>query len=446
MFHAKLGRAGQRRNSARNRMKRAGRSGLLRTRRLRLDGARRRPGSADARILEPTRDVVWAAATGCSASQIGGCAFAVCGALLGVLGCGGAAAPLAGASPRGLHVVTAPAPSAQERFCAWYGEPQDGVLYFGESAFWSELRSHGGDPKADLRLPGPRRIGRFDLAREALLSAIELGTGADATGVWDVLPTREGWLYFTTFFELAGRTTLTGEHSEDLPRLGQALNELATGPGGTLLATRYGSGGDGPGDGSVIAFDASGALVAEWSLAGLDAALVAPKTAAWDAARGELWITADLLPRAAAGELRRAAFVLDRRGELLRRIDTPEIQFVRAGRDGALLRAEVEAGVLRLVITPAPGAARAPDIILLDAHFPTDFDFVQDLQLADDGRIVATRWSGWVHVVDRKLHVSSVALPRLDPDGLYYTAVARGQRICATYCADVTVVCVDAPH
>jgi hypothetical protein len=41
--------------------------------------------------------------------------------------------------------------------------------------------------------------------------------------------------------------------------------------------------------------------------------------------------------------------------------------------------------------------------------------------------------------------VRSVSLPRLDPAGLYYTAVLHGDRLCATYCADVTVVCVDAP-
>ena len=35
---------------------------------------------------------------------------------------------------------------------------------------------------------------------------------------------------------------------------------------------------------------------------------------------------------------------------------------------------------------------------------------------------------------------------RIDPEGLYYTAVLHGDRLCATYCADVTVVCVNAPE
>ena len=56
-----------------------------------------------------------------------------------------------------------------------------------------------------------------------------------------------------------------------------------------------------------------------------------------------------------------------------------------------------------------------------------------------------TRWSGLVHVVSPNGRVATRRLPRLDPTGLYYTAVIRGDRLCASYCAEVTVVCVDAP-
>jgi len=80
------------------------------------------------------------------------------------------------------------------------------------------------------------------------------------------------------------------------------------------------------------------------------------------------------------------------------------------------------------------------------AAFPVELDFVQDIQPAADGRVVVTRWSGRVHVADARGRVRSVQLPRLDPDGLYYTAVLHGDRLCATYCADVTVVCVNAPE
>ena len=56
-----------------------------------------------------------------------------------------------------------------------------------------------------------------------------------------------------------------------------------------------------------------------------------------------------------------------------------------------------------------------------------------------------TRWSGRIHVVQGDESVRSVDLPRLAPGGLYYTGVLYGDRLCVTHCADVTVVCVDAP-
>ena len=83
--------------------------------------------------------------------------------------------------------------------------------------------------------------------------------------------------------------------------------------------------------------------------------------------------------------------------------------------------------------------------MLLDEAFPGEVDFVQDLKHAPDGRIVLTRWSGVVHVVEPSGRVATTRLPKLDPQGLYYTGVLRGDRLCATHCADVTVVCIDAP-
>jgi hypothetical protein len=100
-------------------------------------------------------------------------------------------------------------------------------------------------------------------------------------------------------------------------------------------------------------------------------------------------------------------------------------------------------------MAPPPGAARAAARVALDTRFPAGFDFVQDIQPAaggTDGRVVLTRWSGRIHVVDRSGHHERVDLPRLDPEGLYYTAVLWGDRLCATYCADVSVVCTDAPR
>ena len=63
------------------------------------------------------------------------------------------------------------------------------------------------------------------------------------------------------------------------------------------------------------------------------------------------------------------------------------------------------------------------------------------------GRIVVSRWSGHVHLVDaRSGAVTSLKLPALADGGLYYTAVLRDDRVCATYCAGVRVVCRDVPE
>jgi hypothetical protein len=343
-------------------------------------------------------------------------------------------------------VVTAEPPSAAERYCAWYGTPHHGTLYFGQAAFWSARRARPGDLAADLHQPGPQPIGRFDLASETLLSPLEVGRPDSRSGVWDVLMGEDGWLYFTTFFEDAGRIDPESRALEYLPALGGGLNELAPGPTESVLATRYGSGQDDVGDGEVIAFDSAGQIEAEWRPAPPRGYRIAPKTAAWDAERGELWVTTDLLPLADGAAIRHDAYVLDRRGASERRIATPEIQFVAVASDGTLLSAALEGRTLRLHVAPPPGAPRAASSVALDAHFPAGLDFVQDIQPAADGRVVVTRWSGRVHVVERSGRHQSVDLPRLDPDGLYYTAVLHGDRLCATYCADVSVVCVDAPR
>jgi hypothetical protein len=324
--------------------------------------------------------------------------------------------------------------------------PQGEILYFGQSAFWSAQRAHGGDPLADLLHAGPQHIGRFDLRAEKLLAPLDVGQPDSRSGVWDVLAGADGWLYFTTFFESAGRVDPTSGRVERLPELGAGLNELARGPEGRVLVTRYGSGEDAEGDGSVVSVNPVGGVGAEWIIAAPQGFRTAPKSVAWDPTRGDIWVTADLLPRSPAARARQEAYVLDRSGEMKRRIADPEIQFVTTLSDGTLLRAEVDGDALRLRVVPPAGASRAARAILLDAHFPAAFDFVQDIQPADRGRVVVTRWSGRVHIADDDGHFASLDLPKLDPDGLYYTAVLSGDRLCATYCADVSVVCADAPH
>jgi len=173
---------------------------------------------------------------------------------------------------------------------------------------------------------------------------------------------------------------------------------------------------------------------------------VAPKTPLWDALRDELWVTADQLPiaggPAAALAPRQDAVVVDAGGRARLVPEPPELLFAAKSRDGEIYRAEADGRALWLTIVPPRGETRR---VLLDPAFSSDLDFAQDIQVAADGRVAVTRWSGVVHVLERDGSVRSVALPRPDPAGLYYTGVLHGQRLCVTYCADVTVVCVDAP-
>jgi hypothetical protein len=338
------------------------------------------------------------------------------------------------------RVVTAAAPSGAERYCAWYGAVHAGTLYFGMAAFWSANAVHR-HPTGDLREPGPQPIGRFDLATERMRAPLEVGTPGARSGVWDVLAL-DGAVYFTTYFESAGRVDPQSGEVSRFAGLGLGLNELARGPDGSVLVSRYGAGPGG--NGSVLAFSPAGEALEEWPLTAASGYRVAPKTVAWDARRRRIWATADLL-RVDGGPPRFPSYVIEPRRGATGRIDRPEIQFVAFAEDGTGYRAVLDGSLLRLIIVPPPGSGRRLLPVTLDRAFPSGLDFAQDIQVAADGRVVVTRWSGRVHVVDADGTARSVQLPRLDPEGLYYTAVLHGGRLCATHCADVTVVCVDAP-
>jgi hypothetical protein len=134
-------------------------------------------------------------------------------------------------------------------------------------------------------------------------------------------------------------------------------------------------------------------------------------------------------------------------GRELARFEEPELQFMRFEPDGRGLFALLSGTRLALRITE-PGGALGPASgreVVLDEEFPASHDFVQDLSVAPDGRVLATRWSGVVHVVSPSGEARRVELPRSSPGGLYYSAFASGDRICASYCADVEVVCAPAP-
>jgi len=345
-------------------------------------------------------------------------------------------------------VRKAPPPSDRERYCAWYGDARDGVLYFGEAAFWSSLHSASGDATADLREPGPQQVGRFDLARERFLAPLATGAARARSGTWDVLAHPNGRVYFTTFYESAGYVEPTTGASRRFDAAGTGLNELALGPDGLILATRYAA------RGSVVVLDAEGTVVAEHQLAAEPGFGVAPKSIAYDPVRRAVWVNTDLVPESMTGPapdgvgVRHDARIIDfASGRELRRFADPELQFMRFEPDGRGLFVWLAGSRLSLRVTE-PGAAEGPESgreIVLDEAFPVSHDFVQDLSVGSDGRVLATRWSGAVHVVSPSGEVRRVQLPRIPPGGLYYSAFASGDRICASYCADVEVACAPLP-
>ncbi len=326
-------------------------------------------------------------------------------------------------------------PSSAERYCAWYGHARAGTLYFGQAAFWSGFRARGGDPLADMEIAGPQLVGRFDLGADALLPSLEVTAPGARSGVWDVHAHPNGRIYFTTYYEAMGWVEPRSGEVRHLRRLGTGLNEIAPGPDGELLISRYA--GSRGGDGSVLRISPNGAALAELPLRPPAGFRVAPKTVAFDPTRREVWVTTDLLSLD-GGAPRRDAYVLGLDGRERRRMETPELQFVVFDAAGLGARAEVEGRRLWLVRSE-PGGPETR--LLLDEDFEPGLDFVQDLALEEDGVVVATRWGGTVHVVDREGHARTLRLPRLEPGGLYYSAVVADGSVCATYCGGVRVVC-----
>lgn len=370
------------------------------------------------------------AADSAGATRVGGASW-VCTLLL-TLAVSGCAIP---SGPTGVRVLTAASPSAVEDYCAWYGDARDEVLYFGQAPFWAGHRASGGDPRADLEHPGPQLVGRFDLRGERLLPPLDVTVPDARSGVWDVHAHPNGRVYFTTFYEPMGWVDpQTGAHRR-FEGLGQGLNEIAAGPGDSLLVTRYGGGSGGAA--SVLLLSPEGELLDELEVPPPAGAPVqmATKTPAFDPLRGEVWTTNDLLP-ADGGDVRFDAVAVGLAGELSRRIEEPEVQFV-AFSAGEGHFAEVDASGLQLRQT------RDRRTIPLDRGFVRSLDFAQDIKPLADGRVVVTRWSGHVHVVSPDGQVASVRLPSLEDGGLYYTGVARGDRVCATHCGGVRIVCTD---
>ena len=347
--------------------------------------------------------------------------------------------------------------TSMERPCAWFGDRRGEILYFGQAAFWSAYHEQDGDPSAVLASAGPLRVGRFDLAGESFLPALELDSASPNTaraGVWDVLAHPSGRIYFTTFFESAGYVDPENGAVRRFPAAGVGFSELTWGPGESILLSRYAAS-DGSA-GSVVLIDLEGELLWEHKLEAPPGLRFAPKTVAFDPIGQEIWITGDLLP----GSQRHPALVIDLEGRERLRVDEVELQFVRFTPDGRGYLAVVDDSQLFLLEFSArtPRELDAARSYLLDTSFPASVDFVQDISLARDGRVVVTRWSGALHLITPSTTlrttpptilggatVQTTQLPRIEAQGLYYSGFAEGDRICATYCAGVTVVCGPAP-
>ena len=342
-----------------------------------------------------------------------------------------------------LMTVTAPAVSDAEHYSAWFADSRDQDLYFGASPFWWALRETGGDPRADLRAEGAQVIGRFDLKRLAFAEPLVVG-GLDArAGVWDVLAHPNGRIYFTTYFESAGYVDPASGRVRRFESAGLGLNELSLGEDAVIIATRYGF--SPSGQGSVVVLDTEGSILAEHPLEAPEGYQSAPKSLAFDPLRREIWVNADLLPtEEGQGEIRYDTRVLGPDGRERIRFERPEVQFMIFGPDGTGYFAERDGPLLNLRIRPPERAGSAiftGRIVPLDDEFPGDQDFVQELRVDARGRVVVTRWSGRIHLVSRSGEAHLIQLPREGGEGLYYTGVLAGDRLCATYCNEVTVVC-----
>ncbi len=344
-----------------------------------------------------------------------------------------------------VRIVTAPPPSNTEQYCAWYGDRRDDTLYFGESPFWNVMRAAGGDPMADSHARGPQVIGRFDLRSESMLASVPTGARDPHAGVWDVLAHPNGRVYYTTFYESAGWVDPATAEARVFADAGTGLNELALRPDGRVLATRYGAAGGGTG--SVVVLDPDGVIEAELPLVSEPSVVAAAKSLAYDPVRKVVWVNTDLVPRDGGPSGHDARVLEMATGREILRIETPELHYPRFTTEGRGVFAWQQGSLLTLRMTQ-PGTAldaTSGREVVLDTAFADGIDFVQDVHIEDDGRAVVTRWSGVVHVVAQDGAVRSVDLPRAAAGGLYYTAVAVGDRVCATYCADVSVVCAALP-
>lgn len=335
--------------------------------------------------------------------------------------------------------------------CAWFADRRGDEIIFGESAFWSLWRGSSGSP-AVAAARQPARIGRFDLATERVLEPLQW-EGTVRGGTWDVLAVGDR-IYFTALFGTPGWVEVGRHKATRLASVGSGSNEIIALPDGRIALTRYAT--QPGGGGAVLILSEAGELLAEFPLdAEKPGWSVAPKSLAYDPTRGWIWVNTDLLPEAPAAPsggpgsgARHDALALDpHTGEIALRVAQPELQTMAFDAAGRGYWVWSDAGRLVLRVTDPDGerGPRAGRAWVLDPTFAGTADFAQEIRIEPGGRVVVTRWSGRIHVLEASGALRSLALPRLDPAGLYYSAFVRGERVCATYCSGVRVVCAELP-
>ena len=327
-----------------------------------------------------------------------------------------------------------------ERYSAWFADERAGVIYFGLSPFWTELRARG-TPAGDMAEPSAHLIGRFVPSKgEFLPVLVAREAGPDSrSSVWDVLAHPNGWVYYTTYFEEMGRVNPTTGAVEHFAALGAGLNEIALAPNGNLFVTRYGTPGR---DGGVVEVSPEGALVREVALHASDGVSTAPKSVAVDPLSGELWLNADLI--APDQSVSFATFHLG--ADLaVREIRTPpyELLFPAFRPDGLGVFVEEDEGRVRARFVRA---GRELSRLDLGSRLPNDF--AQDVHFASDGSPVIAFWSGRIEVLREVVSAGNFVATRVDlpkpadcaPPALFYSAFLVPTGVYATLYCDAAVV------
>lgn len=345
-----------------------------------------------------------------------------------------------------------PANRGREHYSAWFASERDGVLFFGLSPFWELWWPSGGDALADLREPGDHLVGRFDLERERFMPPLRLRSGARGS-VWDVLAHSNRSLYYTAYFEGAGRVAPDGTAAAIFSSAGTGLNELVEGPDGNLYVTRYSDAPDDPQAqrfGSVVVLSPEGVVLREIPLGENEPGFTAPKSIAVDPESRDVWLNTDTF--LADGTIaHETILVAAGQGEPIRTSGPPELHFVHFDRTGRGWFAEVAAGRLRLRVTRGGTTLHA---LALGSIGP--LDFVQEIVSAADGGVILTLWSGdvfWVAPSSSE-EANGFACRRMRFElptdcvpparrSLLYTAVLHGERLFATLYCGATVLAAD---